>query len=380
MDKADCRQIAGTCLCLATFLLWLVFVFSGCSHHARKDTWTAFLPPDSDLIGFKDAQGRVKIEPRYSGFTIARQFDHIMAVMEQNGNSYTSYYLTRSGKKLGRDRIYIHDNSPDCESEGFIRFRDPATEKVGLYNRNGEIAVPAEYDALTQVRNGLVVGLQGARKVYWDKQRHAGCSHFNWEGGREVLLDTRNRILISDFKGSARLDLYSLKIGPKPEPDDNRLSYPGSDGRYYAFIEFKTAFESWLQTEVLANLTQDTLDKNTYHAIFFWKEPEGWQHEASRAFIARNFELIQGRLAVLLKADADYFISMSGLNPFIFNAAEFEPYFNNCGDPKQWQHPVMNVVINQQAGGKSFQDHFDFLKTTAGYKLISLTLREAELN
>lgn len=380
MVKVTRRPTAGIFLCVATVLLWLTLAFSGCSLHARKDTWTAFLPADSDLIGFKDAQGRIKIEPRYSGFTIARKFDHIMAVMEQKEDSYDSYYLTRSGKKVGRDSIYVHDNSPDCESEGFIRFRDPATEKVGLYDRNGEIAIPAAYDALTQVRNGLVVGLQGARKAYWDKQQHADCNHFTWEGGREVLLDTSNRILIVDFKGGARLDLFSVDIGPKPAPNDTRRIYLASDGRYYAFIDFNQEFENWLQTDLLTALTVVALANNTYHAIFFWKEPEGWKRAASRAFIERNFELIHDRLAALLKSDTDYFISMSGLNPFIFKGDEFDPYFNNCGDPKLWQSPVMNVVINRQIDGRAFQDHFDFLKTNAGYKLISLTIRAAELN
>lgn len=115
-----------------------------------------------------------------------------MAVMEQKNGEQEAYYLTKSGKIVGKDRIYLVDNGPDCESEGFIRFRDHQRDKAGLYDRRGETAIPAEYDDLTNVRNGLVAALKGAEKRPWDGKEPSGCAHFSWQGGKEVLLDTKN--------------------------------------------------------------------------------------------------------------------------------------------------------------------------------------------
>ncbi len=121
-------------------------------------------------------------------------------------------------------------------------------------------------------------------------------------------------------------------------------------------------------------LSRKALLDCSYGTIYFWKEPDGWTSERSPQFVERNFELIRGRLSDILREKADYFISMDGLNPFIFEGSEFAGYFNNCGEPKPWRYPVMSVVINRNREGNFRQDHFDFLRTEKGYKLISVSL------
>ena len=116
----------------------------------KKNSWTSFWNTDSTLIGFKDKSGAIKIEPRFKGFTNARKFDNIMAVTDEK---WKSYYLTKSGKIIGRDSLHIFDNGADCESEGFIRFKDKKTDQVGMFNSNGDVVIPAEYNDLTRVRN-----------------------------------------------------------------------------------------------------------------------------------------------------------------------------------------------------------------------------------
>jgi len=108
--------------------------------------------------------------------------------------------------------------------------------------------------------------------------------------------------------------------------------------------------------------------ESSYREIYTWKEPDGWTSEISRVFIERNFELIKSRLAELNKADEDYFISLDGLNPFIYEEPEFERYLNNCGEAKEWQYPVMSIVINHKTEKDSFQDHFEFLRKEKEYK------------
>ncbi len=69
-------------------------------------------------------------------------------------------------EKVQKGNLYFFDNGPDCESEGFIRFRDRKADKAGLLNSEGEIAIPPVYNDLTNVRNGLVIALMGAKKNF----------------------------------------------------------------------------------------------------------------------------------------------------------------------------------------------------------------------
>jgi hypothetical protein len=360
--------------------LAFIFIIIGCSIYIQKDSsWTAFWNDDSTLIGFKDQDGKTRIEPKYTGFTTARKFDKIIAVMDQDNGKHVMYYLTKSGKIVGRDNIYIIDNSPDCESEGFIRFRDKKTDKVGMYNGKGEIVIPAEYNDLTNARNGFVAALKGAAKKYLDENKHSGCAHFIWVGGKEYLINTSNQIIIDNFKYDSSLDFFSLKTVRKPTQDANRQSFLGVDGRYYTFIDYKKEFQAWLDRKLRSSLSKEKLMEASYKDIYVWKEPDGWISEACSVIIERNFELIKSRLTVLKKQNADYFISINGLNPFIYKTTEFDIYFNNCGEAKEWKYPVMDLVINHKTESDLVQDHFEFLRTDDGYKLISMTIRNGQL-
>ncbi len=358
-------------------ILICIFILFGCSANASQEgTWTALRGDDSDNIEFRDEKGKLKAEINdTAGFIIAKKFDKIIAAMDEINGKYESYYLTKAGKKVRKNSVYIFDNTPDCESEGFIRFRDKKTDKAGMLNSKGEIVIPAQYNDLTNVRNGMVMAIKGAEKKYWDKKNTEGCNHFSWAEGKEYLIDTSNKVIIEKFKHNYNLDLFSLKIENAPAQDVSRQSFPGADGRYYSFINYEKEFKLWLNDALLASLSKDKLIKYSYNKIYFWKKPEGWKAETSSSFINKNFELIKTRLSALNRNNADYFISIGGLNPFIYEGAEFEIYYNNCGQPKEWQFPVMTVVINHKTKNDSYQDHFDFLRTEQGYKLISLTIR-----
>ncbi|MEE9911627.1 MAG: WG repeat-containing protein [Deltaproteobacteria bacterium] len=361
------------------FLIFF-FILGGCSPNTPEDgSWTAFWNDDAGLMGFKDQNGKIRIEPRYTGFTTAKKFDSIVAVMEEKDGRTEIYYLTKSGKKVGRDHIYLFDNGPDCESEGFIRFRDKKTGLAGLLNGKGEMVVPAQYNDLTNVRSGRVIALKGARKKCPAGGMPADCDHFSWVGGMAYLIDTRNRIIIENFKPNANLDLSSLKTGDAPARDAKRQSFRGVDGRVYSFLDYEKEFRAWLDTAVQNPLSREKLIAISYKNIYFWKEPDGWTTEASRTFMNRNFKIIQNRLSELTKQNSDYFIASGGLNPFIYNGAEFDAYYNHCGEPKEWQYPVMDVVVNHKTKSDSYQDHFEFLRTDNGYRLISMTVRSGPL-
>jgi hypothetical protein len=342
--------------------------------------WIAFWNKDSTLIGFKDKHGKVKIEPKFvSGFTTARIFDNVIAAMEENGGNYQFYYLTQSLKIFGKDSLLFFDNVTDCESEGFIRFRDKKAGSVGMFNRNGKVVIPAEYNALTPVRNGMVIALKGAKKELWENDNHSGCNHFSWVGGNRLLLDTNNKVLVENFQYGNELNLFSLVTSVKPHQDTIRKSFLSADGLYYSFVDFEKEFRRWLNLHLLNNLTKEGLENESFSEVSYWKEPNGWTAVPKREFLQINFELIKAKLLELKTASSEYSIFDEGLNPFIFESELYKEYYNNCGESKGWLYPVKSIVITHRDKKDITQDHFDFLRTDDGYKLISVTIRKGEL-
>ena len=82
---------------------------------------------------------------------------------------------------------------------------------------------------------------------------------------------------------------------------------------------------------------------------------------------------------LLWNKDCDYNIFDEGLNPYIYESEEYKGYFNNCGESKDWPYSIKNIVISYKDKKGLLQNHFDFLRTDNGYKLISITIRKGEL-
>ena len=352
------------------YIFLYIFLFVSFTSFAQnKDTWISFQNKDSTYIGFKDQNGTIKIEPKFMGLTSASKFDDIIAVTEEDNENWKSYYLTKSGKKVGIDSLYTFDNGSDCENEGFIRFRDPKTDKMGMFNSQGKIAIPAEYSNLTKAKNGMFIGLKDAKK-------EIDGEHFFWKEGKEFLVDTNNKILIENFKYNDDLNFYSVQKSATPSKDPIRENFLGVDGQYYSFINFDKEFEFWVKNNLLTDLSKDNLLKSSFDKISFWKEPDGWIYESKTKFINQNYTFIKLKLQELISAKTEYFISSDGLNPFIFETSEYEMYFNNCNQSKEWLYPVKNIVISPKNKSDFGQDHFQFLRTDNGYKLISISTRK----
>jgi len=356
---------------LLTYILFLCGTFS---YSQQADYWTIFWNENEEKFGFKDNNGHTVIEPKFSGFSFVNRLEHIFIASEEIDENLDIYYLTKAGRQFGRDSIYIFDNTPDCESEGFIRFRDKTTDKVGMFNRQGAVVIPAVYDELTNVTNGFVIGLKDAEKKYWDDHNYSGCNHFSWIGGQTMLIDTNNRVIIENFTDSLILDFYSHQLQDKSDDASNREYFSGVDGKIHSFINYEKDFSIWLKHSLLDNFTTENLVRVCYDRLTFWKDEEGWVSASATKIIEKNFMLIKDRLSVIQNPEQDFFVSIDGLNSGIFQGEEFKIYFNNCGQPLTGKYPVMNVVITYKDEKDFHQDHFDFLKTDNGYKLISLTV------
>jgi len=327
----------------------------------NDDTWIAFWNSDSTQIGYKDKNGTVKIEPKIYFHTFPNKFDNIMIIMEEVDNNVDSYYFTKAGKIFGRDSLFFFDNTPDCENEGFIRFRDRKTDKAGMFNRNGNIAIPAEYNYLTRIHNGMTIALKDAKREYLDDYKE----HWNWVGGKEMLIDTLNNVLIDSFPFTIDLNFFSIEKTETPHLDTIREYFLAKDGSYFSFINFEKEFKQWLFDSLLVNLTKEKLINASYNTITWWSN-KGWTKTNSEDFVTSNFETLKKGL---LEANPDRdFNSITGLNPLTYHEVEFDKYFNNCGESKNWIYPLMVVRVRN--------NNYDFLRTDNGYKLILVMIKE----
>ena len=229
-----------------------LFVFITSTLLAQDNTWFSFWNKDTTLIGFKDKNGAVKIEPKFSALTNTGRFEQIVAVTEEKDGDWNSYYLTKSGKIIGRDSLFVFDNMADCESEGFIRFRDRVTDKVGLFNRKGELVVPAVYNFTSPVANGMIIGLSGATKKQMGE-------HYSWVGGQFLLIDTNNNTLVENYDTEKNLNFYSVLVTPQPHKDSLRHNYKGVNGQYFSFIDYDKEFLYWLRSSLLSTFSKTIL-------------------------------------------------------------------------------------------------------------------------
>jgi WG containing repeat len=338
------------------------------------DTWTAFWNSDTTLFGFKDAKGTIVIPPKFNPFSTATSFDDIIAVVEGDGDTAKPYYLTKAGKIAATDSLYMFDNTPDCENEGFIRFYDKKTDQTGLLDRSGTVVIPAMYSELSRVTNGVLCGLLNAEKKCADPD----CEHYNRYGGTWVLLDTTNTTLIDNFNDSAAINFYSLVKSTNPSPDSIRLSFKAKDGSYYSFIDYNKEFRTWLLSEICKNPTPQKLTLIS-HPTLQYETSDGWVAIDRNNFIRKHHKLLKKEFKKLLDVKTDHFMTIGGLNPYIYTSTEFKVCFNNCGEAREWKYPLVTLVVNHLNKGEPVQNYYEFLRTDDGYKLVGAVVRCKEI-
>lgn len=329
-----------------------------CSHSLVAQQFTANYNADSSLTGFDNSESKVSLAPQFVQVG-GNKFQDVVAVTTvDKAGKWHSSYLFRSMKSAGADSMYMFDNAFDCENEGFIRFTDWKTEKTGVFNRKAKIVVPASYNYVSRVTNGLLTVLRGAVK------NNADPEHWFWEGGKTYLIDTTNKVLVNDFKDERLLNMYSVKIEDKPSKDTTRMSYKGVNGNYYTFQVYQKEFSQWLQRDLLPGLTKEKLIANSFAEISYWNETEGWLFEDGVKFIDAHWDFLQAKL----NDAAAFNIIDEDINPFIFEGPRYKKYLNNCSQAKSWQYPSFSIFF----GGSNEQGQLDFLRTDEGYKLIGV--------
>ncbi|MCI5056533.1 MAG: WG repeat-containing protein [Flavobacteriales bacterium] len=339
-----------------------------------QNTWHSFMNED-ELVGFKDEQGEVRIPPKYvAGFTHTNRFEHIAAVLEQiKGTWGSDKYLLKSGKTFGTDSVYFWDNTADCEKEGFIRFRDRKTDKVGFFNRQGKVSIAAEYSDARPFTNGLAIVIKDAKKACWGNQEYDPknpCEHWSWKDGVTMLIDTNNNVLLEDYP---RDSLHLFKTF-QWENESSDLSNPNRDyfksprGATFSLINAKREFRNWYQGSFLMH----PISPNHYDLeIAYWsKSNEQWE-QMTKEDLLKNYSKYIQRICNSREKQTSIF--NEHLNHYIFESSRFNEYYDNCGDHKSMEFPVFEIGIrNPESLG--YQSFIQFLRTTNGYKVISMNL------
>lgn len=370
------------------FFLFLFSLLVSLTLRAQENDsglWFSFWDAETDLQGFMDQDENITVKAKFiGGFTTARVFDKIVAVAEElDDNSYSTYYLLKNGKKKAIDSVFFWDNTADCESEGKIRFHAKEVDRVGFLNASGKVIIPAVYNFALPFRNGLTVAILGAEKVCFDGtpyNREEPCEHWRFEGSTNLLINEKNEILIRNFDYKPELDLYSLKIFDLDPPDPTRVSFKGSNGKFYSFVDSKEEFRNWFECQFLTN--PEVIVENSFEEISFYSKAKSKYIFTSREdLLAKNGNLMAEYFKAFKNEASKHFISVDGLNPFIFESEKYTSYFDNCGNAKEWQYPLMTLVVSRydEACNSHYQDHIQFLKTEQGYKLLGLSLNTVTL-
>lgn len=142
---------------------------------ARPSTvgWKSF--EDGELVGFKDAQGKVVVPPR---FQVAQEFSAggMACGADKDG------WVCIDGNGTTLLRPFLFDNGPDEFSEGLARFVDG--EKIGFFDAAGNKKIPARYS--------FARPFAGERAAFCDgctRRCEAGGEHCSMVGGKWGLLD-----------------------------------------------------------------------------------------------------------------------------------------------------------------------------------------------
>lgn len=286
-------------------LLILVFIsFFTFSFSQKDDHWYAFYNRDSTKIGFKDAQGNLKIEPKFQPFMTSQVFVDVIAVTEEpSPNISATYYLNKNGHTFGKDSVYIFDFEYAEMSDGKIKFKDYKNDKVGFFDANGKVVIPAMYNDTGDFHKGLAVIMKDA--IRWCNDNNSSsaenCEHYGWRNGKNFMINDKNEILFeipeqTDY--SFTIDYSKFKVNEEVDKEIY-TNYKGSDGNLYSFYSPEKDFEKWLNTIFMVDFKKNktVLPKYFYDLISVDdndnpKENTAWKNHFKKEYLQRNQKIV----------------------------------------------------------------------------------------
>ncbi len=338
------------------FILWILLATLDAT-----EPWFVFEDPKSGLLGYKDKRGHLRVAPTFH--MAPARFDNIIGVI---GKDYQASYLFKHAKPV-HNKLYFYDNSPDCESEGTIRFKDKG--KVGILSKEGNVLIPAIYSAITPVKNHLFMALYNAKKVCHDGKDYNDnkpCEHPFFQGGKTFLMHDSNRVIVENFTYTTDLNWYDYEVGYRPSSHPLRDSFKGVDGKYYTFKNSKKEFEAWFLNEFRQTFHQS-------HDTLIFKKLSVQQLESLSS--AKQLAAVE-KIMHELKHHTFYILS-NDMALYAWDNPRLQNYFDACGRLKAAQYPGFTVVVEYDIGGEYYQKHLEFFKTEDRYRLIDLYIPKA---
>ncbi len=372
---------------IKTLIIFLIAINGGFVSAQKTDTWYRFYDSNSNLFGYKDLKGNLKISPKFSEKTKSQLFNDIIAVNEITKEKAFEYYLLKNGLKIGLDSVCVREYNDvftgyDCESESKIAFRDKKTSKVGFFDKNGKVIIPAIYNEASPFRNGISTVIIGAKRECLDKsQDNLNCVYFNWDGGRVALINEKNEIIVDNLKnGTIDIDWYSLTIN-SPHIDTTLFtSYIGKANRVYSFRNFDKEFRKWFYGNFIPKLN----DKNAIIDSFLFDEIKYKNDDGIKLLNKRQFIDFYPKKYLASDLDSTKFqLSPDRANVgefFTIQNSKFSQYLNYCGDYNFYRFPIYKLWISKKSENKNSLTSrntdnmfFEFLRTEKGYKLIGVS-------
>ena len=371
----------------------LIFLLSLSLFAQSQDVWLRYYDSTTELFGYKDLKGNIKIPAKFEGFTRADSFYNIIAVHEKSDSTYKAYYLLKNGRRVGKDSVFMSDFTFDCESEGKIIFYDRKTDRVGFFDKNGVAIIPAIYNYVSSFRNGLAIAHRNAKRKCWEGDDTTNCEHLGWEGGESILINDKHEILADKISVSlSNLDWYSKKENASSVDTSIYVNIKGRNNITYSFVDYDKEFNKWFKHFFLPSLNNEsTIPDILFSEITFWSYEKGWSSLKSNDFL----KAFPGTLTPA-RFDTNklkqMWIRQDHLNEFIYEKDMYKKYLNACGDHNSDRFPLYDIVItyykkrekpNEYSLSEFFRDYdtdyqelFEFLRTEQGYRLLSVSLKK----
>ncbi len=325
----------------------------------EDEVWTLYYQ-EENLLGYKNSAGEIVVKPQYMRGATRSHLKNIAIVSHAEPGGRGPHYRTKTTERLPHNTFWF-DNTPDCEHEDHIRYKDETNTFVGLLNGAGKIVIPAIYNWMTPVYNGYVFALDGAQKVCLagsgqlaENMPLEECEHKTFKGGVWRLLDKRGRVLVDeiDMLFWDEADLYSL---PKPEHFKQNMKPQ----------IFEDTFKIYLDTTVIKNMRPD----------FVWFfEHQLYINDELRRIDAKSLSKVEQKLRKMYSdyrnKPENFWIRHDELNSFVHEHEDFSHYKDLCGDGIEKRFPVMSLI---ERAGNGPQRSIDFLKTQSGFRLIGVS-------
>jgi len=349
------------------FLLFIFLISNFCFGQKEYTNWYAFYNADSTKIGYKDAEGNVKIQPKFETFITPDVFDNVIAVVELTPeNRWKTYYLNKNGKIFGKDDVYMAGTSDFAEDpveyNGIIKFRNSKSGLVGFFDYNGKIIIQDKYNDLTNFHNGIARGLRGA---VWSKcnYKKEDCEHKWWQGGNVFAINTKGDELFElPHIYSSEIDYEHVKINENVDKDVY-VSYKGIDGNTYSFLNPEKDFTKWFNTIFLSDFKKygKVLPKYYYDLIYVGDVSENL---AKEKFLSKYEEKMN-----------------FNFNKVLFGEFQFNPswekdsnrlYYDEINFPKQnLKDHIVIEILPRAKDDFSGKNAFQFTKIGDSYYITS---------